>query len=80
MSAKGKQSFDELMKTIEERVKKLQDPQTSLEESLTLYEETSRLIAAAKERLGQMEHKFETIQARVDAPTAEPEVGDESAA
>lgn len=74
MSVKNNPSFDELMKTIELRVSKLQDAQTSLEESLKLFEETSELIATAKRRLSEMEHTFETIQAK-HAPDVPNEAG-----
>ncbi|MBI4022942.1 exodeoxyribonuclease VII small subunit [Candidatus Berkelbacteria bacterium] len=64
MSSQKPQSFDALMKQIEEHVTRLQDPHTSLEESLKLFDATSALIADARRRLAKMEHHFQTIQAK----------------
>lgn len=57
-----KQSFEELMASINETVEKIEHPETGLEESLKLFETGSTQIAAARKRLEVIEHQFEVLQ------------------
>ena len=54
-------SFDELMKEIETLSAKLESGTVNLEESLSIFEQASGCIAEAKQRLKDLDHRFEML-------------------
>jgi len=53
--------FEEAMKRLEEIVEKLEDPQLSLEESLKLFEEGSRLVKLCEGMLDKAEKRIKLL-------------------
>lgn len=61
MSKEEQQSFEEALKKLEAVVKKLEDNQVSLEESVNLFEEGTRLSAYCSSILEEAELRIEKV-------------------
>ncbi len=59
--ADNKISFEDAMKRIEEIVSKLENGNTSLDESIELFEEATKLCAFCNERLETAEQKIKSL-------------------
>ena len=57
-----KETFETLLATIEDVVRKLQDGAIPLDEALTLYERGHQLVAEAQTRLAAARMKLEVLQ------------------
>jgi len=57
----NKITFEDAMKRIEEIVSKLENGNTSLDESVELFEEATKLCAFCNERLETAEQKIKTL-------------------
>ena len=57
----NKITFEDAMKRIEEIVSKLENGNTSLDESVELFEEATKLCAFCSERLETAEQKIKTL-------------------
>lgn len=57
-----KQSFEDIYKQIEESIKKLEEGELSIDESITLHKKTMKKIELAKKMLNEMEAKIEEIR------------------
>jgi len=64
MSKEEQLSFEEALKKLETVVKKLEDDQVSLEESVNLFEEGTRLSAYCSSILEQAELRIEKVNAQ----------------
>lgn len=69
----GTESFEQALSRLEEIVRKLDDPEVRIEESVELYQEGLRLSRICSDRLETVSQKIEQIRAqdtdRADAPS-----------
>lgn len=56
-------SLEESFEKLEAIVAQLEDPESSLEESFTLYEEGMRLVKSCSERIDRVEKKVQVLNA-----------------
>ncbi len=70
MSEKDQPTFEEALRKLESIVKKLEDPEVTLEESIQLYEEGMELSKYCSETLEKAELRIEQINKR---PEGEPD-------
>ena len=68
------QSFEELMKRIDEIAKQLAADDVSLEESLALYEEGVSLVRVCNERLADAERKIKMLKISDEGEIEETEL------
>ena len=61
-------TFEEARAELEQIVRKLEDGQTSLDESLKLWERGEQLHALCLARLNQAEQRVDELLARLDRP------------
>jgi exodeoxyribonuclease VII small subunit len=61
-------TFEEARAELEQIVRKLEDGQTSLDESLKLWERGEQLHALCVARLNQAEQRVDELLARLDRP------------
>lgn len=60
----GSESFEQALSRLEEIVRKLDDPEVRIEESVELYQEGLRLSRICSERLETVSQKIEQIRAQ----------------
>ena len=68
-------TFEEARAELEQIVRKLEDGQTSLDESLKLWERGEQLHALCMARLNQAEQRVDELLARLDRPKPDPGTG-----
>lgn len=74
MKPKGKEpAFEEALKSLENVVAKLESGETSLEESVRLFEEGMRLSALCQKRLDEADRKVERLLRKPDGVDTETE-------
>ncbi|MBQ7799558.1 MAG: exodeoxyribonuclease VII small subunit [Oscillospiraceae bacterium] len=64
--AENKMTFEDAMKRIEEIVSKLENGNSSLDESLELFEEATKLCAFCNKRLETAEQKVKSLAINVN--------------
>ena len=67
-----KPGFEVRLKRLEKIVADLEKGDIELEQSLTLYEEGAKLIAACRSQLEEAETRIETLRPTADGLAAEP--------
>ncbi len=74
MKPKGKEpAFEEALKSLENVVAKLESGETSLEESVRLFEEGMRLSALCQKRLDDADRKIEVLMRKPGGVAVETE-------
>ena len=71
MEEMKKQSFEEMLKRLEEIVRALDNVETPLETSLKLFEEGTKLISACSKQLDQAEQKVVKLMKGPDGAPVE---------
>lgn len=71
----GPESFEQALSRLEEIVRKLDDPEVRIEESVELYQEGLRLSRICSERLETVSQKIEQIRAQ-DSDSADASTED----
>lgn len=64
MKGEGKETFEGALKKLEEIVRRLEEDNASLDESLTLFEEGKALIDFCLNKLDTAEQKFKTLSSQ----------------
>ena len=72
----GPESFEQALSRLEEIVRKLDDPEIRIEESVELYQEGLRLSRICSERLETVSQKIEQIRAQ-DSVSADASTEDD---
>ena len=60
MAAKVK--YEDIINELKENISKLEDPNLSLDDSLVIYEQATKLLKKAEEKLLEVEGKFKNIK------------------
>ena len=60
MAAKVK--YEDIINELKENIIKLEDPNLSLDDSLVIYEQATKLLKKAEEKLLEVEGKFKNIK------------------
>lgn len=54
--------YEDIVNELKEKINKLEDPNLSLGDSLIIYEEATKLLKKAEEKLVEVEGKFKNIK------------------
>ena len=54
--------YEDIVNELKEKINKLEDPNLSLDNSLIIYEEATKLLKKAEEKLVEVEGKFKNIK------------------